>query len=657
MIISTINKLNVTFVLILSFWAVNTNGQTGRLAYAYPLEGIIIDGDLSDWPLNFESYPINGVESELWGDEPESIKDLESKFMVGYDAKKNVIYVAITVRDNSLLINNSENSDFNTHDGTEIYIDEVHNRKGSPVISQGVYGQRRVCYGHKAQIDKATYGFKNLNSTSVYEWQINLSRDIQAGESIGFDIGVFDKDQDGSFSFIAWGKETAKVNSFNRLGDLLLVEDSTKFGLVYGRIYNDSISKKELPSFVDLIAYNNPLFWTQAKIDSNGVYQKMLPEGQYQITPASNAKLKIDEDQSTTVNVKPKRIVQAQPIEVIRKKKPVFLTENGVLKNSFDLDNKKIEEVILSYMDYYDIPGLSISVIKNNEIEYSDVFGVKMVGYEDKVEHNTLFEAASLTKPMFSYLVNRLVDQGIIELDKPLYLYLPYKDIEHDERYKLITARIVLSHKTGFPNWRSENADRKLNIKFNPGSQYGYSGEGFEYLKKVICHLTKTDIETLFQHEVFDILGIENAQISWSNKDDLSLTSIPHTDGRTPIPKRIWNTPLVAASLHIDSKNYAKFILGLMQGTGLSDSRHSDMLKIHTYPSEGSADSPVGLGVFVMKSSGNTYYGHGGANHGFTSNAVFFTKEGIGYVFLVNNQYASKIDKELFKYLISGTNN
>lgn len=82
-----------------------------------------------------------------------------------------------------------------------------------------------------------------------------------------------------------------------------------------------------------------------------------------------------------------------------------------------------------------------------------------------------------------------MVDQGILNLDQPLYTYLPYSDIAHDDRYKLITARMILCHTSGFPNWRFLNADKKLDIKFTPGTQYLYSGEGFEYLANVIAYL------------------------------------------------------------------------------------------------------------------------------------------------------------------------
>ena len=128
-----------------------------------------------------------------------------------------------------------------------------------------------------------------------------------------------------------------------------------------------------------------------------------------------------------------------------------------------------------------------------------------------------------MTKPLFAYIVLRLVDRGVLNLDTPLYTYLPYEDIAHDERYKLITARMVLTHRTGFPNWRSG----KLEIKFTPGTEVSYSGEGFVYLGKVVERLTGKKLAELSQQEVFTPLGIENASLVW-NETIARLTATGH---------------------------------------------------------------------------------------------------------------------------------
>ena len=103
------------------------------------------------------------------------------------------------------------------------------------------------------------------------------------------------------------------------------------------------------------------------------------------------------------------------------------------------------------------------------------------------LDEQSIFEAASLSKPVFAYFVMKLVDKGQLNLDTPLYKYMPYPDIEKDERYKFITARMVLTHQTGLPNWRYfDLADSSMHIKrgdlylkFTPGTNFSYSGEAY----------------------------------------------------------------------------------------------------------------------------------------------------------------------------------
>jgi hypothetical protein len=145
-----------------------------------------------------------------------------------------------------------------------------------------------------------------------------------------------------------------------------------------------------------------------------------------------------------------------------------------------DMDN-----YLKAQMDSFGLPGLSMALINDAKIVYSRTFGVTNVDTKEKVTEETLFDAGSMSKTPFTYLVMKMVEKGILNLDQPLYTYLPYPDIAYDDRYKLITARMVLSHTSGFPNWRFFNKDNKLDIKFTPGTQYLYSGEGFEYLAKM----------------------------------------------------------------------------------------------------------------------------------------------------------------------------
>ena len=233
----------------------------------------------------------------------------------------------------------------------------------------------------------------------------------------------------------------------------------------------------------------------------------------------------------------------------------------------------ELDRFVQAYLDYFKIPGISVAVIKDSRVVYHRGFGVKNTATREPVTDDTVFEAASMTKPVFAYTVLRLVDRGVLDLDTPLYTYLPYDDIAHDDRYKLITARMVLTHRTGFPNWRSG----KLDIKFTPGTQVSYSGEGFVYLGKVVEKLTGKKLVDLCREEVFAPLGIENASLVW-NENVARLTATGH-GGTSPLPKGKPDEPNMAASLHVDAGNYAKFLIAVLQGKGLSEASAKEMLR------------------------------------------------------------------------------
>ena len=119
-------------------------------------------------------------------------------------------------------------------------------------------------------------------------------------------------------------------------------------------------------------------------------------------------------------------------------------------------------------MDNAGVTGLCIGIINDNKVNCVKTYGYKNKPANQLNDTATCFYAASLSKPVFAYLVMQLVDKGVINLDTPLYKYLPkplpeyenYKDLVGDERWKLITARHCLNHTTGFPNWRQLNPKR-----------------------------------------------------------------------------------------------------------------------------------------------------------------------------------------------------
>ena len=147
-----------------------------------------------------------------------------------------------------------------------------------------------------------------------------------------------------------------------------------------------------------------------------------------------------------------------------------------------------LETEVPKLMEAANILGLSIAVIQDGEIAWSGAFGIRSRETNEPVDENTIFEAASLTKTVTAAAALKLLERGELELDTPLSEYLPYPKLAADERYKKITARHVLTHTTGLPNWGNK-------LLREPGESYGYSGEAFLYLGRTIEKLTGMTLE------------------------------------------------------------------------------------------------------------------------------------------------------------------
>jgi CubicO group peptidase (beta-lactamase class C family) len=325
----------------------------------------------------------------------------------------------------------------------------------------------------------------------------------------------------------------------------------------------------------------------------------------------------------------------------------------GALCESGPLDAEELDRVIRAGMVDCSIPGLSIAVIQDAEIVYSNAFGLKNATTTEPVTEATLFEACSLTKPVFALAVNRLVDRGVIDLDKPLYEYHAESshvaDVRADERLQLITGRHVLAHRTGFPNWR----DKKLTIVFTPGSQFGYSGEGFEYLGQIVSHMTKKRVNEVLRDEVFVPLGIVGAH-AICNQEIAKLSATGH-DGTQPLPKWMPSEPLMAASLHISANDYAKFLVAILNRSGMSEEQFKKMLQPQFVDREGSNERPYCLGMPMQQTPYGRKYSHSGRNSGgFSCYFAIYDEKKFGYVFFVNNWRASDFNEILEAYLVSG---
>ena len=276
-----------------------------------------------------------------------------------------------------------------------------------------------------------------------------------------------------------------------------------------------------------------------------------------------------------------------------------------------------------------DVPGLSMAVVQNGRVIWTGAFGTVGDSARTPLDSETIFEAASLSKPVFAYLVLRLADRGELDLDRPLFEMVEYPRVAHDERSKRITARIVLSHGTGLPNWGGE----RLTLSFDPGTAYGYSGEGFVFLQKAVERVTGKSLEELAQREVFRPLGMTRSSFVWQER----------FAGHAAYAKDwLWNVAPVnryaeasaAYTLLTTAPDYARFVAAVLTGRGLSPGIWRAYL---TPVRETGPGIHIGLGIRVEDGpAGRIFYHSGNNGRRFTCYMTGDLATGLGLVYFTN---------------------
>jgi serine phosphatase RsbU (regulator of sigma subunit) len=203
-----------------------SHAHNGAVAIAVPVEGIVVDGDLSDWPEGMTRYEI-ALPQE--GDPLTGKEDFKASFRVGFNEEENALYIAVEVRDESVVITGWNLWDL---DGCEISLDMMH-MKGIPSnVQLALWGNTRAGVTSEGRWKNVSLEVQRKETHHWYEWRICVAEmseervHLSPNLAIGLDIAVTDRDEDGSFSWIAWGRGTGKYRYTDRLGDVFLVRSS-----------------------------------------------------------------------------------------------------------------------------------------------------------------------------------------------------------------------------------------------------------------------------------------------------------------------------------------------------------------------------------------------------------------------------------------------
>jgi CubicO group peptidase (beta-lactamase class C family) len=362
------------------------------------------------------------------------------------------------------------------------------------------------------------------------------------------------------------------------------------------------------------------------------------------------------------------------PLSGCRKAKDHIPTQTLKSLDGNAIPVHKMEAAIEKILADAGVAGLSCAVINDAKIVYVKAFGFRNKKQETRNDEETIFSAASFSKTAFACLVLKLAEQGKIDLDKPLAEYLrqpldaypKYADLKGDERYKKISARIVLSHQTGFPNWRFLTEEGKLLFLFDPGTRYSYSGEGVALLQMVVEEITGRGLEELAREKVFDPLGMTRTSYIW--KEDFEKNyAWPHDEFERARMKERRSDADAAGSMQTTAQDYARLLEGILQTKNLSRAAVEEMLTPQVAITsermfgpgsrrETEANKPIHLSWCLGWGRFDSKYGraffHTGHEFGFQNYTVTYADAGIGIVLLSNSDNFESVAREIVNAII-----
>jgi CubicO group peptidase (beta-lactamase class C family) len=227
---------------------------------------------------------------------------------------------------------------------------------------------------------------------------------------------------------------------------------------------------------------------------------------------------------------------------------------------------------LTALLQRHGVPGMQVVYTKGKTVQAYNL-GVREAGTNQPVTAATTFEAASLGKEMLAYVALRLLDRHLLDLDKPLLHYAAYPRLQGQARAARITARMVLAHTAGLPNW-AENPTSPgwktsaLALQYAPDSCWNYSGEGYTFLQKTLEHITGKPFETLATEEIFKPLGLKNSSFTW-RESFASTASAGHDSVSKPTPIDHFTEPNAGFSLYATAADYNRFLQAFRTGEGL----------------------------------------------------------------------------------------
>lgn len=311
------------------------------------------------------------------------------------------------------------------------------------------------------------------------------------------------------------------------------------------------------------------------------------------------------------------------------------------------LDERAVREAMQSAA----VPGLAVAYLRDCQVERVATYGVADADTRVPVTEQTVFEAASLSKPVFAYLLLQLADSGRIDLDAPILRTLTYPRIRDREAARALTPRLALSHSTGLPNWagapRNWERTDALEFAFAPGSAFRYSGEGYQLAQAYAEQVSGRSLEELFRTSLGEAMpsSVFGGPLRPGTAPAFGHDAAGSRAGGRALGE--WMRANAAYTLRTTVGDYARFVARVCAGEGVSRGAHSEMLRPRVRlvgdeqganPAAIQAELGWALGWGTQTTGGRTLHFHWGDNGPFKAFVAFDRATRHGVVYFANGE-------------------
>jgi len=340
------------------------------------------------------------------------------------------------------------------------------------------------------------------------------------------------------------------------------------------------------------------------------------------------------------------------------------------------LASSQIDSTVTQLMQSARVTGIGLAVFHDGKIAYLHAYGLRDTDKGLPLTADSVMTSASLSKAAFATVVMRLAQENLLNLDKPVYQYLPkplpeyprYADLAGDDRYKKLTLRMLLSHTSGFANWRAFEDDHKLKFHFEPGTRYAYSGEGIDLAGLVVETVTGKSLTALMDEKLYSPLNMTRTSMIWEPRFESDFANGYDEYGRSLGAERR-SKPDAAGSMQTTLHDYATFLSAVMRqeflNTATTGKMFSPQIGIHsahqfpslnTETSEANAGIRLGYGIgWGLYSSpyGKAFFKEG-HDEGWRHLALCFLN-GSGILIMTNSSNGEGIFKRLIDSVVGPT--